>query len=109
MEEQIENMAVPDRGTTYYYLRGVMSYPQGFRICETSWRGGMSDIMRLANGNYFPTVREADDMMDMLNGRFSKLCGLCGHQQIMQHLEDILKKKRKDKDFEKGLHPDILD
>jgi TPP-dependent indolepyruvate ferredoxin oxidoreductase alpha subunit len=109
MEENKTTQTVPERGTTYYYVRGIMTYPQGFRLQETEWEGGMSDILRMAKGNFYLSEDDADDVVDMLNERVSELCRQCGHQQIMQHLKDILKEKKKKKGFDKGLHPDIID
>lgn len=109
MEENKVTQTVPERGTTYYYARGVMTYPQGFRLQETEWEGGMSDVLRMAKGNFYLSEQEADDVVDMLNERVSDLCQQCGHQQIMQHLMEMLREKKKKKGFDKGLHPDIID
>lgn len=74
---------VPEIGTQYFYIRGCMT-SHSFRVTETMWIGGMSDIMRLAKGNLYLTQKGANMVCMQLNERMNMIADICGQAKILE-------------------------
>lgn len=105
--------SVPEKGTTYFYVRSCMQTHR-FKVYETQWFGGMSDVLRLAKGNLYFTQKEANAIMLQLNVRVDKLAAILGQQKVLEErkreqerikaeLEE--KNKKKEKKPKKELRP----
>ena len=130
---------VPEKGTTYWYIRGCMQTHR-FKVCETEFFGGIGDMLRLAKGNYYSSIEEAEKIAFLMNDRLDELNNVVEERKMVIEREkerervkaELAKKKdtksltppkkekppvgpkpKKEKPVEpepkKKRHPDILD
>lgn len=65
-----ETIKIPQKGTTYYYVRGCIGSPR-FEVCHATWTSSSFGLLRLAKGNVYYTPKEAQDVADLLNRRIN--------------------------------------
>lgn len=120
--------SIPGKGTTYWYVRSCM-LTHKFKVWETQFFGGIGDMLRLAKGNVYFCVEEAEKIAYLLNQRLGCLLKVVAENKAKIEREkereriksELAKKKKEAKPPtlkkeklikikpKKRIHPDILD
>lgn len=120
---------IPEKGTTYWYVRSCM-LTHRFKVWEAEFFGGMGDMLRLAKGNIYFNVEEAEKIALLMNKRLDCLLKVINdkreeierEKKLERAKAELAKKKKeiktqtppkKEKQIKikpkKRIHPDILD
>lgn len=75
--------SIPEKGTTYWYIRGCMQTHR-FKVCEMQFIGGMTEILRIAKGNFYLNQKEANNVMLQLNERVDDLARILGQKKVLE-------------------------
>ena len=120
--------SIPEKGTTYWYVRSCM-LTHRFKVWETQFFGGIGDMLRIAKGNVYFCVEEAEKIAYLLNQRLDCLLKVVAENKAKIEREkereriksELAKKKKEAKPPtpkkeklikikpKKRIHPDILD
>jgi len=86
--------AIPEIKTTYWYVGSSLQGNGSFRVIEAEWIGGMSDSLRLAKGNVYLDIKDANRVCMQLNERYEKIRNaIIGERQKERTAEEEARKK----------------
>jgi hypothetical protein len=99
--------SIPAKGTTCWYIRANM-VAHKFVIQETEWVGGVSDLLRMAKGNMFFSLEEANEVETQLNERLEKFKAITQTAEFKQKLADDEAKKKAESEERKRKREEAL-
>lgn len=99
--------SIPAKGTKVWYIRGNM-IAHKFIVVETEWIGGVSDLLRMANGNVFFSEEEANEVESQLNSRLEKLKEITQSAEFKQKLAEEAASKKAEAEERKRKREDAM-
>lgn len=88
--------AIPEIKTVYWYVGSSLQGEGNFRVIEAEWKGSMPDSLRLAKGNVYLNIKEANAVCMQLNERYEKIRTTIVGERQKERLEEDAKRKKEE-------------